>query len=268
MSKFSKIFGSLYFALNCLIFITIFILAIYTSGKYLQFSPGWIFLLFPGIGMLSGYWIRTGRYGWTRSLIIAVSLLCSIIFLFIAFVAGPQLEKLEAEKVAKIQKIQKIELDKKVEQMFLGVYGGDLEIVKKQLAKGVDVNVVNETRQTALHVTQHVDIAQLLIERGANIHAKDDTGATPIFNKEIEITTLLLDAGVDINSRNEKGNTLLIRYTYAGYVEGIKFLVARGADINSCNLDHHNAMDIAEHFQPNTTAIRYLQTLNIQPCAK
>ena len=268
MSKFLKIFGSLYFALNCLILITIFILAIFTSGKYLQFSPGWIFLLFPGIGMLSGYWIRTGNFNWARSLIIAVSLLCSIVFLFIAFVAGPQLEKLEAENLAKWQNVQTIELDKKIKRMFFGVYGSDLIVVKEQLALGVDVNVVNETQQTALHVTQDTDIARLLLEHGADIHAQDDTGTTPIFNKEIEIAKLLLDAGVDINSRNERANTLLIRYTYAGYLEGIKFLVTRGADINSCNLDHHNAMDIAEHFHPDSDTREYLKTLNIQNCTK
>ena len=249
-------------------FIAIFILALYTSGKYLQFSPGWIFLLVPAIGIFSGYWIRTGKYGWARILVITLSFICSAAFLFIAFVAGPQLETLQAEQFAKMQASQKVTLDKNTERMFLGVYGGDVKVVKEQLAKVVDVNAVNETRQTPLHVTQNVAIARLLIEHGADINAKDDTGTTPIFNKEIEIAEILLKAGVDINGRNEKGNTLLIRYVYAGYLEGVKFLVARGADINSCNFDRHNAIDIAEHFHPDSDVVRYLQTLNIQKCTQ
>lgn len=259
-----KILGFLYFTFNFLIFITIFILAFYTSCKYQQFSPGWIYLLFPAIGMLSGYWIHAGRYSWARSLIIAISVASSAVFLFIAFVSGPQLDNLKAEKLKQIQATQQHQLDEKTDRLFLGVYGGDINIVKEQLAKGVDVNTINETGQTALHVTQNADIARLLIQHSANMNALDDLGTTPIFNKEVEIAEILLNAGVDIDSRNDKGNTLLIRYTYAGYLKGIKFLVTRGADVNTCNNDKQNAMDIAEHFHPNTDTLRYLQSLNLQ----
>ena len=266
LAKFLKIFGMLYFVCNVLIFVVICIMAIYSSGKYLQFSPGWTFLLVPAIGMFSGYWIRAGKYGWARSLVIAASLICSAALLFIVFVIGPQMKDLEAETFKKMQAGQQKLLEEKTARMFTGVYGADINIVKEQLAEGVDVNAINETRQTALHVTQNTEIARLLIEHGADIHAKDDTGTTPIFNKEIKIAGILLDTGVDMNSRNEKGNTLLIRYTHAGYLQGIKFLVARGADINSCNSDKNNALDIAEHFHPESEVLKYLQSLEIQNC--
>lgn len=261
-----KIFGFLYFLFHLLIFITIFILAAYTSGKYLQFSPGWIFLIFPGGGMLSGYWLRTGQYGWLRSVIIAVSFVCTLVFLFIAFVSGPQLDKLKAEKFKTNQTGQQLHPDAETGRMFLGVYGDDIKIVTEQLDKGVDVNAINETEQTALHVTQNADIARLLIQQGADVNARDDLGSTPIFNKEIEIAGILLDAGVDIDFKNENGNSLLMYYTYAGYLEGIKFLVARGADVNVCNNDKQNALDIAMHFQPNSDTLRYLQSLDIGKC--
>jgi hypothetical protein len=261
-----KIFGFLYFSFNCLIFVVIAILAIYTTVKYRQFSPAWIYLLIPGIGILSGYWIRTGKYGWTRSLIIAVSLVCSSIFLFIAFVAGPQMDTLKAEKFKKMHADQNHPLDGPTKRMFFGVYAGDINIVKEQLAKGVDVNAINETRQTALHVTQNADIARFLIEAGANVHARDDMGMTPIFNKEVSIAGMLLEAKADIEARSAKGNTLFLWYTYSGYLDGIKFLVSKGADVNACNVDQHNALDIAEHFHANSETLTYLQTLNIQNC--
>jgi len=192
LTKFLKILGSLYLIFNLIIFAAIFVQAISSSGKYMQFSPGWTFLFYPTIGMLSGYWIRTGKYGWARSLVIAVSLICSAALLFIVFVIDPQMKELEAEIFEKMQVEQQKLLDEKTARMFAGVYGSDINIVKEQLANGVAVNAINETQQTALHVTQNVEIARLLIERGANIHAKDDMGSTPIFNKEVAIAGILV----------------------------------------------------------------------------
>ena len=202
MAKAIKIFGLAYFIFNLIVFAAIFVLAIFSSGNYMQFSPGWAFLFFPTSGMLSGYWIRTGKYGWPRSLVIAASLICSVALLFIVFVIGPQMKELEAETFKKMQAGQQKLLAEKTDRLFAGVYGGDINIVKEQLANGVDINVINETKQTALHVTQNSEIARLLIAHGANIYARDDLGMTPIFNKEAEIAGMLLDAGVDMNSKN------------------------------------------------------------------
>ncbi|MBW2710116.1 MAG: hypothetical protein JRD04_12830 [Deltaproteobacteria bacterium] len=268
LSKFLKIFGLLYFLLNFIGFAALLVLAINAAGKYLSFSPGWVYLLSPAIGVLSGYWIYSGKFGWGRSLVIAFSLLCSAATLFIVFVAVPQVEHLNNEVKKQAAIVQKNQLDPNVERLFLGVYSGDIAIVTEQLNKDVDVNARNETRQTALHVTQNPDIARLLIEHGADIGAKNDSGAIPIFNKEVNIVKILLAAGTDINARDEEGNTLLIWYSYSGYLEGIQFLVKRGIDINACNTDRQNSLNIAEHFQPNTDTMTYLQTLNIQPCAE
>lgn len=194
-----------------------------------------------------------------NSAIIAVILLCSAIFLF---VAGPQMGEI---KQAKPMMWQEARL-KNVQQLFDGVYNDDITIIKEQLSNGVDVNAVNETHQTALHATQDADIARLLINIGGNIHEKDDAGMTPIFNKDIEIATILLDAGADVNARTRKGNTPFIWYTYSGYLDGLHFLVSRGADANACNVDNQNSLDIAEHFHPDTDVHKYLQSLNIQSC--
>lgn len=191
-----------------------------------------------------------------------LSLLCSVAFLFISVVPG-----LPADTVDQEQSMTSQEADSKnVQQFFDGVYSEDIAIIKEQLNNGVDVNAVNDTQQTALHVTQNAGVARLLIERGGDIHAKDDTGMTPIFNKAVEIAAILLDAGADINARSEKGNTPFSWYTYSGYLDGLRFLVSRGADVNACNTDNQNALKIAQHFHPNTDVLEYLQTLDIQSC--
>ncbi len=215
--------------------------------------------------MLSGYWIRTQKFKSGRSIVIALSFFMTATFLFIAFVGGPQLENMKKEKFIKFQESQLIENTK---QMFVGVYSEDINIIKELLNKGVDVNATNETEETALHVTQSMHIARMLIARGANVHARDDSGMTPIFNKEIEIAEILLDAGADINTRSERGNTPLLFYTYSGYLEGIQFLVLRGAKVKICNVDNQNGLDIAKHFHPHTDVEEYMKSLHIPKCSK
>ena len=263
MSKFLKIFGFLYLIFNCVSFTVICIMTIFSTARSPQFSPEWIFLIVPVPGMVAGYWILTGKYGWWRGLVIALSLVFSALFLFIAFVGGPQIEKIKEEKFIKTGAGK---LDEDTQRMFIGVYSGNINIIREQLDKGVDVNAINESRQTALHVTQKEEIAQILIERGANVNARDDMEMTPIFNKEVKIAEILLDAGADINARSAKGNTPFLWYTYCGDLDGVRFLVSRGADINICNADNQNAVNIAEQFHPHTDVIQYLISLGITPC--
>lgn len=261
-----KIFSFIYFSFNFIIFAALLALCFGTSSHYQQLSYGWTLLSVPAIGILCAYWIGRGKFGRMQTLLMAVSFICSASIIYIAFVTGPQMKELKAEKLHKLQAKQQQPLNQETERMFLGLYAGDAKIVKEQLSKGVNVNVRNETRQTPLHVTQNTAITKLLIEMGADLYAKNDLGDTPIFNKEIQTAQILLNAGVDIDDRNEENNTLLIRYTYAGYLDGIKFLVERGADVNICNSDKQNPMDIAEHFHPNTDTVKYLQTLDIKKC--
>jgi len=164
--------------------------------------------------------------------------------------------------------IQNRQPDEDVYQFFVSAYSSDIDLLSKQLAKGVDVNSINDTQQTALHLTQNTKFARLLIEHGANVNARNDFGQTPLFNKEVAMATLLLDAGADINAISDAGNTALLWYTYSGYLDGIKLLVSKGADINICNIDHNNAVNIAEHFHHDSELLKYLDKLHIAKCAK
>lgn len=133
--------------------------------------------------------------------------------------------------------------------MFLALYVDDSETVRQQLEKGVNVNAKNDTGQTPLHVTQNKSIARMLILKGADVNAVDDVGMTPMFNKEADLLKILIDAGADISQRSNKGNTLLIWYSYSGYLEGIQYLVSLGSPVNAKNIDGQTAYDIAETFE-------------------
>ena len=63
-------------------------------------------------------------------------------------------------------------------------YNGNIEAVKQHLAAGTDVNVKGGFADgTPLHYAAangHKEIAELLIEKGADVKAKDEGGKTPL----------------------------------------------------------------------------------------
>ena len=82
-------------------------------------------------------------------------------------------------------------------------YNGNIEAVKQHLAAGTDVNVKGGFADgTPLHYAAangHKEIAELLIEKGADLNAKDEDGGTPldvaIQFKELETADLLRKHG-------------------------------------------------------------------------
>jgi ankyrin repeat protein len=60
---------------------------------------------------------------------------------------------------------------------------GQTQVAAFLLDKGVDPNVANAERQTALHwdaYGPHVEIARLLLQHGANVNVRDAAGRTPL----------------------------------------------------------------------------------------
>ncbi len=188
----------------------------------------------------------SGRYGLWRVLIIAVSLILTTAICYTAIFISPGMEKHKQDKFETIKKAQTFELETK--KMFEALYVNDLKTVSEQLNKGVDPNAKNDTGQTPLHATQDLAILEKLILSGADVNMADGDGRTPIFNKEIELIKALVEAGADIHHKSNKGNTLIIWYSYSGYLEGIQYVVSLGADVSIINVDGQTAYDIAETF--------------------
>lgn len=154
-------------------------------------------------------------------------------------------------------------LASETQKMFEALYVDDLKTVREQLNKGVSANAKNDVGQTPLHVTQDLAILKLLISNGSDVNSVDGDGRTPIFNKEIEFMKILIEAGADIHHRTNKGNTLLIWYSYSGYLEGIQYIVTLGADVNVVNTDSQTAYDIAERFA-HFELLEYLISMGAQ----
>ena len=93
------------------------------------------------------------------------------------------------------------------------VKDGNIEAIKQRLAAGTDVNAKDEKGWALLHfmaVAGNKEIAELLINSGAVVHANTDTGWTPLHLADnTEIAELLIAKGANVNAKNNGGETPL-----------------------------------------------------------
>ncbi len=118
---------------------------------------------------------------------------------------------------------------------------GDRALAELLLRKGADVHATAYVGWTPLHEAanrRRADIAELLIARGADVDARSQQGFTPLYwavltwNKEL--IDLLIANGADVDAKDNNGRTLLHRLaTDHGIPEVVAYVLAKGADINA-----------------------------------
>jgi ankyrin repeat protein len=100
----------------------------------------------------------------------------------------------------------------------LAAFFGRAEVALYLLERGADVKLVarNPMQVTALHAavaTNQVAIVKALLERGADVNARQQQGWTPLHGAagegKLEIMDLLLARGAQLNAKNDEGKTPL-----------------------------------------------------------
>jgi len=136
------------------------------------------------------------------------------------------------------------------ESLHYAAGAGDIEKVRELIAQHADVNQRDENGQTPLHRAVpmgHIDVAELLLNKGANINAKtqsDETGYTSLQlaadRGQLDMVKLLVAKGADVNTKRQKeGHKDRTAKSYAlgrNYKEIVEFLYAHGADIPKIHL--------------------------------
>ena len=109
----------------------------------------------------------------------------------------------------------------------------NVDIVKILLDRGADIEAKNNVGNTPLIEAASIgdiDSLKALLNRGADIEAKNNDGNTSLIEaKTVDILKVLIDRGADIEAKNNDGNTPLVEAAMYGQVERVKNLIFRGA---------------------------------------
>ena len=117
----------------------------------------------------------------------------------------------------------------------------------------VEMDGANNCGRTALHGAvkwEHADVVQVLIDAGADIEARTNSGWPALFiasaSGELVIVKKLVDAGAVVCTANSKGNTALIHASYAGRTDVVRYLASlKGTAVNHTNNDGKTALHLA-----------------------
>ena len=124
----------------------------------------------------------------------------------------------------------------------MACYCGRLDIVKKLVACGADINIKDTENRTLLMIAcvqGSLEVAQYLIESkvsDVNGHSLD-TLTTPliyaVLSGKCELVSLLLDHGADVEMKDNDGFTPLITACDHNDTHMVNLLVSRGANIEA-----------------------------------
>lgn len=118
----------------------------------------------------------------------------------------------------------------------------DLDKVRMLIAKGAEVNAHSQQGRTPLLIASTYDgnsaVVKLLLDKGADIHTRDNAQSSPLIETaDPAIAKLLIDNGADVNATDRVGITPLMNAaggpTTMGNVAWVKMLLKKGADVNA-----------------------------------
>jgi ankyrin repeat protein len=92
----------------------------------------------------------------------------------------------------------------------------------------------------------HIEVVTLLVERGANLDARDDNGWTALirasFKGHLAVVKFLSDKGASINTRGNNAYDALLWAAVFGYLDVCLFLVSRSGDPRVMNRSNMSAL--------------------------
>ena len=152
--------------------------------------------------------------------------------------------------------------------LHLTCYSPEPKLVQMLLNCGANVNAADNLGRTPLHrmfleAKYYSDeeffvVARLLVERGADVNARDKDLASPLhlvsYFPKVKLVQLLLDYGANVNAEDIQSRTPLLRLLGAkGFSDEdcfsvAQFLVEHGADVNASDEDRVTPLHLASYF--------------------
>ncbi len=108
-------------------------------------------------------------------------------------------------------------------------------------------------------------VRRLIYENPDLGHRRDERGFTPLvmatYSNQLEIAELLIEKGADVNEQDAMGNTPLMGVCFKGNLEIIEMLLAKGADVHFKNSKGDSALSYAK-MSGNAEVISLIQQVS------
>lgn len=157
------------------------------------------------------------------------------------------------------------------EDFFHAIRAGDMESLRHLCAS--PVNVKDRLDMTPLHYAAlygNTESVRLLLERGADVNARNKSGATPLIYGayNFEKTRLLVEKGADVNAKSTAGMTpLLVAVSVHGNTPTVRYLIEKGADVKAQGPLGTDAL-LTASYKGDTEMVRLLLTKGCDPKKK
>jgi ankyrin repeat protein len=139
------------------------------------------------------------------------------------------------------------------------VYRGEVEITRELLRRKARSEVRDSNGLTVLMqalvyfrqspTTNYLQVANLLVQHGADVRAKSRMGDTPLMFaaavNSTDLATEMLNRGADVNAQNASGQTALMAAAAHGYLSTVEMLLTRGARADIRAKDGKTALTLA-----------------------
>src|ERR1041385_6682168 len=156
------------------------------------------------------------------------------------------------------------------EALFAAIRRGAVNDVERLLAKGANPNARDAEETPALMAATlfaGADMLELLLKRGADPNIADGSGATALMWSvpDRDKVQRLLDRGASVDARAETGRTaLLVAASYPGTVDVLQLLLARGADLRAQDRAGTTALALAVR-SADVDVVRFLVDRGLNP---
>lgn len=97
-------------------------------------------------------------------------------------------------------------------------------------------NEIDEFGNTDLMLTADIEVVKMLVGKGCDMNVKNESFNTALILSSSyindNISLFLIESGCDVNVQNNEGKTALMMFTERCSVNVVKALIARGCDVN------------------------------------